>query len=150
METLEESGNLLHTDFNGLSDGVSLLEMVEGAISALHQVFILDPDLVALFLNFNFQLAKAPLVAKLVYSHSPIMNILVNVWLCDFFKLVWTIILLFSWWRMIRLVIMRYAFSYIINFYFQRLFIKIWIVYAKFLSLKMTPLQQKLTRKTED
>lgn len=61
LEIFEHSGSLLQEDFNGLSDGVSLLEMVEGAISALHQ------------------LAKDPHVAKTIYNHTSIMNILCNV-----------------------------------------------------------------------
>lgn len=38
MELLEHSGRQLVQDWKGLCDGVSLLEMVEGAISALHQI----------------------------------------------------------------------------------------------------------------
>uniref|UniRef100_A0A915E436 Armadillo segment polarity protein n=1 Tax=Ditylenchus dipsaci TaxID=166011 RepID=A0A915E436_9BILA len=54
------SGNLLIEDFEGLSDGVSLTEMVESAVSALHQ------------------LAKYLQVSQAVYRNSSLMNILVN------------------------------------------------------------------------
>uniref|UniRef100_A0A914KT87 Armadillo segment polarity protein n=1 Tax=Meloidogyne incognita TaxID=6306 RepID=A0A914KT87_MELIC len=50
IEFLEETGRELAKDWLGLRDGVSLLEMVEGAISALHQ-FARDPTSSALILH---------------------------------------------------------------------------------------------------
>ncbi|KAF7636141.1 hypothetical protein Mgra_00004400 [Meloidogyne graminicola] len=50
IEFLEETGRELARDWLGLRDGVSLLEMVEGAISALHQ-FARDPTSAAYILH---------------------------------------------------------------------------------------------------
>jgi hypothetical protein len=50
IEFLEETGRELARDWLGLRDGVSLLEMVEGAISALHQ-FARDPTSAAHILH---------------------------------------------------------------------------------------------------
>jgi len=52
---------MLRQDFDGLSEGVSLIEMVEGTISALHQ------------------LAKDQHVAQFIYNHTSIMTIVVDV-----------------------------------------------------------------------
>jgi hypothetical protein len=60
VEILIQSGSLLMHNFDGLTEGVSLLEMVEGAISALHQ------------------LAKDPLIAQIIFNNPDIMNILVD------------------------------------------------------------------------
>lgn len=68
-EILENSGIVLQQDFNGVTDGVSLLEMVEGAISALHQ------------------LAKDVRVAQFIYTNHRIMSILVNVSISLFISL---------------------------------------------------------------
>jgi hypothetical protein len=38
IEVLEHSGNRLSEDFDGLTEGVSLLELVEAAVSVLHQL----------------------------------------------------------------------------------------------------------------
>jgi len=38
IEVLERSGTILHQDFEALEDGVSILETVEGAVAALHQL----------------------------------------------------------------------------------------------------------------
>lgn len=56
----------MQQDFNGVTDGVLLLEMVEGAISALHQ------------------LAKDQYVAQFIYNHINILNILVDVFFIYF------------------------------------------------------------------
>lgn len=61
MELLEESGTELAKDWTGLRDGVSLLEMVEGAISALHQ------------------LAKSSKSVEYIINRVLLMNILVEV-----------------------------------------------------------------------
>uniref|UniRef100_A0A183CKR2 Armadillo repeat-containing protein 8 n=1 Tax=Globodera pallida TaxID=36090 RepID=A0A183CKR2_GLOPA len=59
LELLEQSGKQLVQDWGGLCDGVSLLEMVEGAISALHQ------------------LAKDGTSASQIFNRSTIMKLLV-------------------------------------------------------------------------
>jgi hypothetical protein len=61
VELLEESGKELAKDWNGLREGVSLLEMVEGAISALHQ------------------LARDSPSRTYIYNRPLLMNILVDV-----------------------------------------------------------------------
>lgn len=38
MDVLRESGSILQQDFNASEEGVSMTEMVEGAVSALHQL----------------------------------------------------------------------------------------------------------------
>jgi hypothetical protein len=48
-------------DFDGLTEGVSLLELVEAAVSVLHQ------------------LAREPLVAECIYLNKPLMHILITV-----------------------------------------------------------------------
>lgn len=61
IEVLESSGDQLRVDFNALTEGVSLIELVEVAISLFHQ------------------LARDFRVAKIIYSNHRIMNILVYV-----------------------------------------------------------------------
>jgi hypothetical protein len=58
---LEHSGSRLSEDFDGLTEGVSLLELVEAAVSVLHQ------------------LARDPGVAEFIYLNKPLMNILITV-----------------------------------------------------------------------
>ena len=53
VELLEESGKELANDWNGLRDGVSLLEMAEGAITALHQL-ARDPASANYIINRQF------------------------------------------------------------------------------------------------
>jgi len=60
IEVLEHSGSRLSEDFDGLTEGVSLLELVEASISVLHQ------------------LARDPAVAELVYLNKPLMHILIT------------------------------------------------------------------------
>lgn len=61
IEVLEHSGNRLTEDFDGLTEGVSLLELVEAAVSVLHQ------------------LAREPAVAELIYLNKPLMHIIITV-----------------------------------------------------------------------
>lgn len=48
-------------DFDGLTEGVSLLELVEAAVSVLHQ------------------LAREPSVAEMIYLNRPLMHIIITV-----------------------------------------------------------------------
>jgi hypothetical protein len=61
VKLLEESGKELADEWTGLREGVSLLEMVEGAISALHQ------------------LARNPMSAAYIINRPLLMNLLIDV-----------------------------------------------------------------------
>lgn len=58
VEVLRHSGHVLQQDFAALDEGVSMMEMVEGSVSALHQ------------------LARNPYVARLIFSDYDLVNII--------------------------------------------------------------------------
>ncbi|KAI6208015.1 Armadillo segment polarity protein [Aphelenchoides besseyi] len=60
IEVLVNTGDGLAHDFDGLTEGVSLLELVETAVSVLHQ------------------LAREPMVADIICANKTVMNILIN------------------------------------------------------------------------